>query len=136
MVEREREAQGPTLRGCSILVVEDDYVIALDLAASLQDEGAVVVGPVGSVSEAYQCLRDHPRIDAAVLDVRLAQDELVFPLADVLRAKAIPFVFTTGCEVHELPERYRDTPALEKPVSTLRIAIEMMRTLPAACVGV
>lgn len=119
----------PSLRGRSILVVEDECVIALDLAASLQDEGAVVLGPVGSVQDAYRCMRDAPRIDAAVLDVRLSGDELVFPIADALRELAVPFVFATGCERDAFPERYRETPAFEKPVSVGRIALAMSRAL-------
>lgn len=119
-----------TLTGRSILVVEDECVIALDLAAALQEEGAVVLGPVSSVQDAYQCMREHSHIDAAVLDVRLRDDELVFPIAEALQERDVPFVFATGCGCDVLPVRYRSTPALEKPVSTTRIAIEMMRRLP------
>lgn len=132
MVER---TECESLRGRSILVVEDECVIALDLAASLQDEGAVVLGPVSTVRDAWRCIEEHEHIDAAVLDVRLHDDELVFPIADALEERAVPFVFATGCEPDALPERYRTTPALEKPVSTVRIALEMMRRLPAFSSG-
>src|SRR5438270_8852311 len=84
------------LKGRRVLVVEDEYLIAADIAASLEALGAEVAGPAASVAEALTFLeRDGDRLDGAVLDVNLGK-ERVYPLADVLRSRGIPFVFTTG----------------------------------------
>src|SRR5947209_14372115 len=82
------------LRGRRFLVVEDEYVIAADLTASLEALGAEVAGPAPSVAAALTLLESEgDRLDGAVLDVNLGK-ERVYPVADVLRGRGIPFVFT------------------------------------------
>src|SRR5438309_716085 len=82
-------------RGRRFLVVEDEYVIAADLAVCLQALGIEVAGPAASVAEALTLLEsDGDRLDGAVLDINLG-NERVYPVADVLRGRGIPFVFTT-----------------------------------------
>src|SRR5436853_6439021 len=84
------------LRGRRFLVVEDEYVIAADLAASLEALGVEVVGPASSVAEALALLEnDREPLDGAVLDINLGS-ERAYPVADVLRDLGIPYVFTTG----------------------------------------
>jgi len=103
------------LGGRHILVVEDDYMIAADLARSLEDLGVNVVGPVGSVADALALLVDKLALDAAVLDVDLG-GERVFPVADALQKLDVPFVFATGYDHWIIPTTYTDIPRLEKPV--------------------
>ena len=69
----------PSLTGRRILIVEDRYLIAAELADQIRSMGAEVAGPVSSVAEAAAILARQP-IDAALLDVNL-DDEMVFPLA-------------------------------------------------------
>ena len=73
------------LDGRTILIVENDPAIGLDLSATLVAAGATPVGPANSVESAFTLIADHA-IDAAILDIRLHKDELVFPVADTLQA--------------------------------------------------
>jgi CheY-like chemotaxis protein len=102
------------LQGSRILVVEDEYMLADDLCFALSESGAQVLGPVASVQEAIEFVAREAQIDAAVLDVNLRGD-MVFPVADALRARGVPFAFTTGYDQWALPERFSDTPRVEKP---------------------
>jgi len=75
-------------------VVEDEFLIAMELEQTLRRAGYRVLGPAPSVGRALELLR-HERPDAAILDVNLA-GERVTPVAGVLRAMAVPFVLTSG----------------------------------------
>jgi DNA-binding NtrC family response regulator len=103
-----------SLDGRTVLIVEDDAAIALDLRLALIDAGAVVVGPANSVEAAFALMADHT-LDAAVLDVRLKNDELVFGLADALDALRIPFIFASGRSTALMPPKHRERPFLDKP---------------------
>jgi CheY-like chemotaxis protein len=110
------------LTGRRFLVVEDEYLIAADLAAVLQDLGAEVTGPAGTLEEALSLVEsDGDRLDGAVLDVNLGA-ERVYPLADVLRRRGIPFVFTTGYDAGAFPQLYADVPRCQKPTDERRLA--------------
>ncbi len=101
------------LQDQQILVVEDEHLLAMEMAAMLEAAGATVVGPVPSIEQALSKL-DSTHVDVAVLDVSL-KGETVFPLADELDHRKIPFVFTTGYDAHALPAAYRDRPRCTKP---------------------
>ena len=101
------------LHGMRILVVEDEYFLAEDLAEALRARGAEVIGPVGTHDEAIRAVESH-WIDRAVLDVNL-HGEMSFPIADRLDAAGIPYVITTGYGAESLPERFRGKPRLSKP---------------------
>lgn len=100
--------------GLKVLVVEDDFILALDLQFHLQDAGAEVIGPVHSAAEALALLRAGPLPDGAILDVNL-DGEMVFPVADMLHGRDIPLVFTTGYDRNVLPAAHADAPCFEKP---------------------
>jgi CheY-like chemotaxis protein len=112
------------LDGRRLLVVEDDYMVAADLAQELTDRGAEVLGPAGSVGKALALIAAAPRIDGAVLDINLG-DEKVYPVAEALRARGVPFVFTTGYDAWIVPEAFAAVRRLEKPVD-LRALIESL----------
>jgi CheY-like chemotaxis protein len=97
------------------MVVEDEYWTAMDMATELETRGAVVAGPLASVSEAVTLLCGQDRPDAAILDVNLRGME-VFVLADILKAQHIPFVFATGYQRSIMPPRFADVPHFEKPM--------------------
>jgi CheY-like chemotaxis protein len=101
------------LEGCRVLVVEDELLIAMDVADSLEEAGASVVGPTSSIEGATSLLR-HSKVKAAVLDIRLRK-QLVYPLADALAAQDIPYVFISGLDDEEVPEKYLDVPLCHKP---------------------
>jgi len=105
------------LRGKRLLLVEDEYMIAVDLADALEAAGAEVVGPADTVESALAVLRCEDRaIDAAVLDINL-NGMAVFPVAEALKVRGIPFVFATAYDEMVVPAAYGDVPLVEKPVS-------------------
>jgi ActR/RegA family two-component response regulator len=121
------EGQTTTLRGRRLLIVEDEYTVATDLARAFEEVGVDVVGPAGSVKEALKLLAEAGDIDGAVLDVKLC-DEQVFPVADVLMDRGIPFVFATGYESWVIPPGYAAFPRCEKPVETAQLTRLLSQT--------
>lgn len=106
---------GSALQGRRILVVEDDYFVALVLVTLLEDFGAEVVGPIGWVEEALTLINDSDQpFDSAVLDINL-HGHKSYPIADALTARAVPFVFVTGYGDGALENQYRSFPRCEKP---------------------
>jgi CheY-like chemotaxis protein len=97
-----------------ILVVEDDWFVAQDIALAIRREGARVAGPVATSDDALRLIAQEPRIDLAVLDVVLANDG-GYLVADALAARGVPFVFATCCDSSEMPIRFRGTPHWDKP---------------------
>lgn len=109
------------LRGRRILVVEDEYLIADAMLRGLENEGAVVLGPLPSVRDALRVLETEAQLDGAVLDINLG-GEKVFPVAEALVMRAVCFLFTTGYDARDVPECWRHVPRLEKPVQVVTIA--------------
>ncbi|WP_082553724.1 response regulator [Altererythrobacter sp. Root672] len=100
------------LSGKRILVVEDEHFIAADLRQVLEDEGAEVIGPTGSVLHGLDLAAR--TLDAALLDVNL-QGANSYPIADLLTQRAVPYLFLTGYDGWSLPEGYQAVPHLAKP---------------------
>jgi CheY-like chemotaxis protein len=121
------EPRADALRGRRLLVVEDEYLIAAALEHALEDRGAEVVGPAGSVEGALRLVEaEGDRLDGAVLDINL-RDERVYPVADVLAARGVPFVFLTGYDAQVIPDTYAGVPRSEKPVSTALLARTLLK---------
>lgn len=116
------------LDGRTILIVENDPAIGLDLRASLFAAGAVPVGPANSVDGAFALISDHA-IDAAILDIRLNKDELVFPVADTLQALHVPYVFASGRSTALMPLRHGDRPFFDKPFRPAQIVEALAKML-------
>ena len=123
----------PDLHGLHLLLVEDEYLLALGLADAASDLGAEVFGPVASVQDALALVQKLPELDAAVLDINLG-DTTIYPVADALRARGVPFFFSTASEPVHLPERFRDVPVCRKPfdVAVFRAALGQLRRPRAA----
>lgn len=109
-----------SLQDRRILIVEDEYMLADELRTALSNAGANVAGMVGTVGDALDELDAQAPFDAAVLDVNLAGDS-VFPVADRLAERRIPFVFTTGYDASAIPARFRGIVRFEKPVEMRRL---------------
>jgi CheY-like chemotaxis protein len=101
------------LAGRRILLVEDELLVAWMLGDMLKNLGCVVIGPAATVTQALTLL-DAQIVDAVMLDVRL-NGEVSYPVADVLIARGIPFLFSTGYDKDRLREGYRSFPTLQKP---------------------
>ena len=115
-----------TLANRRVLVVEDEYFIADDMARALKKLGAEVVGPVPTKDKALALVSSDQRIDAAVLDINL-KGETVFPVADALRQQGVPFVFATGYDQGNVPPDYHAVPRWEKPFDPQ----ELVKALPS-----
>src|SRR5262245_39392190 len=96
-----------------VLIVEDDDLAAEALQLSLEDAGYLALAPVASVRTALKSLKENS-IDAALLDVNLG-GELVFPVADALAARGVPFAFVSACRRADIPPEHRHRPLVAKP---------------------
>ena len=114
------------LAGCSVMVVEDEFYIALDLKKTLEGFGAEVVGPFADVDDAVAGLEAKPP-GCAILDVNLS-GRSVYELARLLRARQVPIAFYTGYDQAMMPTEFATEARLEKPVDAelLRIAVEQL----------
>ena len=106
--------EAPT-RSLRVLVVEDEYLIAAEMAAILEEAGHVVVGPAGSVSAAQALLARSGDLDAAVIDANL-RGETSAPLAATMRERKIPFCVCTGYRMSDLKSLFGDVMTLHKPI--------------------
>jgi CheY-like chemotaxis protein len=100
-----------------VILVEDEPLVAMMMEDLLSDLGCEIAASLGSLSTALAWLeKSAERIDGAVLDVNLGGGETVFPLAEALRRRGVPFAFATGYGA--LPsDRYPETPLIHKPVN-------------------
>ena len=101
------------LTGCRILVVEDSPVVAPYAVDVLGELGCAVVGPAPNMAAARE-LVEEGAFDAALMDVHI-RGERVFPLCDMLEAKGVPYVLTSGYGDWKVPEKLEDRPRLLKP---------------------
>ncbi len=104
---------GSRERVFTVLVVEDYGPIALEFDDAVRRNGGRVLGPVARISEALALL-ETTRCDGALLDIQLGHGETVYPVAERLYAKGIPFAFVTGWD-EDFGEPYGDAPVLRKP---------------------
>ena len=120
------------MAGRRILVVEDETIIAMTIEDALHDLGCVVVGPVGKLDAALLLARDEA-LDAAVLDVTIRGGK-VYPVAEELRARGVPFVLASGYGDWALPDSLQNMPRLTKPFTEHELE-EQVRLLVAKTSG-
>jgi PAS domain S-box-containing protein len=108
------------IRGNRILVVEDEALVAIALCDTLCECGFEIVGPCSTVSEALSVI-SAVKFDAAVLDVNL-NGEMIYPAAELLAERGIPFVFMTGYSVEGIDIRFQSMKAMHKPVDREKLA--------------
>jgi len=118
------------LSGRRVLVVEDEYFLADDIVQILKEMGARIVGPVGELEEATKLVNGDIAIDAAVVDVNL-RSELAFPFARILRARKVPFVFTTGYDCSSIEQEFQDIQLWEKPLDLAAMARDLVDLIGA-----
>lgn len=114
------------LAGKRVLVIEDEYLIADDVAAELRLAGAEVIGPAGSMPHGIRLMAQAAPVDMAVLDINL-RETLAYPLLDQLIEAGVRVVITSGYDEDMIPERYRHLPRCDKPTS----AVNVVRVLDA-----
>jgi two-component sensor histidine kinase/CheY-like chemotaxis protein len=110
--------------GGHILLVEDEAFVAMMMKDLIADFGFRVVGPFGTVTDALEALDRHQLV-GAVLDVNLA-GEKIYPVAEQLSGRGVPFVFVTGYAADAIEDRFAGVPVLQKPVdgTALRRALD------------
>jgi len=118
------------LSGRRILVVEDESLVAMLLETILEDMGVAPVGPASNVDEGLR-LAAEEALDAALLDVNVAGRQ-VFPVAEALKERGVPFVFSTGYGEGGLPDEWRGTPTVQKPFTEAAIRQALMDVLGVA----
>jgi len=101
------------LGGLRVLVVEDEGSVALLIEGMLEDLGCEVAASVATLGKALTAARTET-LDFAVLDVNL-DGELVFPVAEILKGRQLPFIFSTGYGRVGVPESFKDCEVLNKP---------------------
>jgi CheY-like chemotaxis protein len=101
------------LSGKRILIVEDSPVVAPFTADLLGELGCEAVGPAPNMAAARE-LVEAAAFDAALMDVHI-RGERVFPLCEMLEARGVPFVLTSGYADWSMPEKWQQRPRLQKP---------------------
>jgi len=114
-----------------VLIVEDEFIIADEIASIVVDAGYAVVGPVGTVDAAEKALaiaEDKP--DFAIVDANLRGGSSA-PIAERLRALSVPFCVCTGYRFNDLKPTFGDVALLQKPVDR-RVLVAIMRAALSA----
>jgi DNA-binding response OmpR family regulator len=118
------------LLGSRVLIVEDEVIVAMDLQNTLEDEGAEVVGPAYTLDQAI-AFASQADISAAILDLRIGRDSAA-PVARLLTARNIPFVFYTGQSRSDLLlSEWPKTRVLSKPSPGLELVAAAAAMLSA-----
>lgn len=125
-------AEHDSLAGKRILIVEDEYWLATEIAGALEAVGAEIIGPASTLEHARRLLARH-KPDCAVLDVNL-HGQMVFPIADHLRSVAVPFAIASGYDKQALPASLADVPHFKKPFDP-RALRSLLPTLIAGDAG-
>ena len=105
------------LTGKRCFVLDDEFLIALDIQQILERAGAAHVASVASAAEAIALLGREPKFDVAVLDVKLGDPQRnSLDVAALLQTQGTPFVFLTGVRVDDVHAKiFPNAPVIEKP---------------------
>jgi two-component sensor histidine kinase/ligand-binding sensor protein len=110
----------------SVLIVEDEMLVALDAETQLTDAGARIIGTAHSLDEAKRCIAKSS-FDVAVLDVNL-NGQPSYPLAELLASRGVPFIFASGYrDLEGLPARWRDVPLINKPYNAIELTAAIVK---------
>ncbi|MGE5063978.1 MAG: hypothetical protein ACM3IG_07935 [Myxococcales bacterium] len=120
----QQGSDASVLAGRRILVIEDSPVVGPFTADVLQDLGCEVVGPAPNIAMARELIEGEG-FDAALVDIHI-RGERVFGLCEMLEAKGVPFILTSGYADWQMPDKLRDCPCLQKPytIGQVREALE------------
>jgi len=110
-----------------VLLVEDEFLLSAVLSADLQEAGYDVLGPCATVAAAMDAVQSES-LDGAILDINL-RGELVYPVAEELARRRIPFMFLSGYAVINMPESFRGHTRLAKPAELPVLLREIQKML-------
>jgi PAS domain S-box-containing protein len=111
--------QRATIGGNRLLLVEDEVLVGIMMRNALSELGFQVIGPLDTMLEAAEAVRNET-FHAAILDVNL-KGELIYPLADMIAARGVPFAFVTGYGAESVERRFAHVPILQKPIELDRL---------------
>jgi len=100
--------------GRRVLLVEDEALVAMMIQECLTECGHSVIGPINRAADALSAAKDGD-FDAAILDINLG-DGMAYPVAEILSARGVPFVFLTGYDAEMIDRRFGEVPILQKPI--------------------
>jgi len=116
-----------SLADMRLLVVEDELLVSMLIEEILGELGATVAGPYGRLADGLAAAKAE-RFDGAILDLNLA-GESADPLADLLLARGVPFVFITGYQRESIDRRYANVPVLQKPIDATALESVLLTLL-------
>jgi DNA-binding response OmpR family regulator len=119
-----------TRPGGLVFLVEDEVMIRMMVVDMLEELGYQVAAEAGEINEA-QRLAQSAEFEIAILDVNV-NGKLITPVAELIKARGLPFIFATGYGSSGLPEEYRDRPTLQKPFQLENLARVIDSTLRGA----
>ncbi|MCV3768671.1 response regulator [Rhizobium sp. TRM95796] len=111
------------MKGQHVLIVEDEFFIAMDTQLALEQMGAIIVGPASNVADALGLIASRT-VDCAILDIRLDVDDS-YPIADKLMERHIPFLFASSESRGALPERFSGYVLIDKPLE-MRLIVDAL----------
>jgi DNA-binding response OmpR family regulator len=112
-----------------VMLVEDEFLLSAVLSADLQDFGYDVLGPYPTLSRGMEAVESES-FDGAILDINL-KGEMVYPLAEELLRRGIPFLFLSGYEAANMPAAFRGHARLAKPANPA-VLLRAVRNMFAA----
>ena len=118
-MDAEGKGDGPG-QGLQVFIAEDESLIAMLLEDILDDLGCTIAGSAPTLREALDQV-ETMQADVAILDINLGNDP-IFPVAERLAARNIPFIFASGYGATTLPDKWRDRPTLPKPFTSEQVA--------------
>jgi DNA-binding response OmpR family regulator len=118
------------LNGKRVMIVEDEFLVAMELESELMDQGCVVIGPAGRAAPAMALLEDQA-LDAVLLDLNL-DGETPTALAEALQRRHVPFIVVSGYGSRQQePAILRDAPRLQKPVRERELIAALTQAMAA-----
>ena len=114
-------------QGCSVFLVEDEVMIRMMVADMLEELGHSIAGEAGEIGHAIK-LAQSTEFELAILDVNV-NGHMITPVAELIKARNLPFIFATGYGAAGVPAEYRDQPTLQKPFLIEKLGKMIHRTL-------
>jgi CheY-like chemotaxis protein len=114
----------------AVFLVEDEALIRMMISEMVEDLGHRVAVEAGDIDAAIR-LAQSAEFDLAILDANL-NGKMITPVVEVIKTRNLPFIFATGYQASDLPEQFRDRPALQKPFPRERLAQAIDKALGAA----
>jgi DNA-binding response OmpR family regulator len=115
-------------RPMRVLIAEDEFLVGIQLEEDLRSAGCSIVGPFSTLEMATRAARGE-HFDLAILDINL-NGNMVYPLADELSARGVPFIFLSGYISADLPDRFRKSPQITKPHDPAVLIKEIQTVAP------